>query len=76
MQLLLALLPALGSCVGFVECTSKSKIIGGWHISIKDAPYHVGIARLEYCHCQRVVDINCSTLLCGLRRTGLPKIVP
>ena len=47
MQLLLALLFALASCVDHAECT-KAKVIGGWHVSIEDFPYHVQIVYRTY----------------------------
>ena len=62
MQLLLALLFAIVSCVGRVECKMKSKIIGGWHVSIKDVPYRVAIAEWEYC---RVMRIGLWVYRCG-----------
>ena len=62
MQLLLALLFALVSCICRAECTMKSKIIGGWHVSIKDVPYRAAIAEWEYC---RVMKIGLWVHMCG-----------
>ena len=53
MQVLLVLF-ALASCVGRVKGARTPKIIGGWHISIKHAPYHVAVASYDYDEEKRV----------------------
>ena len=50
---LLVVVSTLGSCVGRVGCV-KPKIIGGWHVSIEDAPFHVSISHWEHCRIRKL----------------------
>lgn len=47
LQFILALFFVLGQDASQVECSIRSKIIGGWHVSIKDAPYYVAVAHWD-----------------------------